>query len=56
MKECPKCGYKEKVLIEPQANKRIMLREPERCFECNKVFVSLYPLRVCSEHEGLDEV
>lgn len=35
---------------------RVLLREPEVCMECNKVFVSLYPLRSCGEHEGLDEI
>jgi len=37
-------------------SKRIMLREPERCPECNKVFISLYPLHDCNDHEGLDEL
>ncbi|MBI5236004.1 MAG: hypothetical protein HY886_07135 [Deltaproteobacteria bacterium] len=35
---------------------RVLLREPERCAVCNKVFLSLYPLRSCYEHEGLDEM
>lgn len=35
---------------------RILLREPEVCMECNKVFISLYPLKNCMEHEGLDEI
>lgn len=37
-------------------NSRVLLREPEVCAECNKVFISLYPLRACADHEGLDEV
>ncbi|MEK6792055.1 MAG: hypothetical protein AABY45_10195 [Deltaproteobacteria bacterium] len=36
--------------------RRVLLREPERCSVCNKVFLSLYPLRSCVEHEGLDEM
>ncbi len=35
---------------------RVLLREPERCLECAKVYISLYPLKSCLEHEGLDEV
>lgn len=35
---------------------RVLLREPERCCECNKVYVALYPLRSCAEHEGFDEL
>ncbi len=35
---------------------RVLLREPERCAECNKVFISLYPLRACADHEGLEEI
>jgi len=37
-------------------SKRVLLREPERCAECNSVFLSLYALRSCVEHDGLDEV
>lgn len=35
---------------------KVLLREPEKCVECNKVFLSLYPLRRCSDHEGLDSM
>ncbi|MBI5885378.1 MAG: hypothetical protein HZB85_02205 [Deltaproteobacteria bacterium] len=35
---------------------RVLLREPERCGQCNKVFLGLYPIRTCAEHEGLDEI
>lgn len=35
---------------------RILIREPEACEECKKVFLSLYSLRACLDHEGLDEV
>lgn len=35
---------------------RVLLREPERCAECNKVFISLYALRTCGDHEGLEEL
>ncbi|MBI5643380.1 MAG: hypothetical protein HY954_07895 [Deltaproteobacteria bacterium] len=34
----------------------VLLREPERCGECNKVFISLYPLKRCTDHEDLDEL
>lgn len=40
----------------PKVNNRVLLREPERCPECNKVFISLYPLRICQDHQGLDEL
>ncbi len=35
---------------------RVLLREPEVCEECNRVFLSLYSLRACEDHEGLEEV
>lgn len=35
---------------------RVLLREPERCAQCNRVFLGLYPIRMCAEHEGLDEI
>lgn len=35
---------------------RVLLREPERCAGCNRVFLGLYPIRTCAEHEGLDEI
>lgn len=35
---------------------RVLLREPEVCAECNKVFVSLYPIRSCADHQGLEEI
>jgi len=35
---------------------RVLLREPERCRECARVFISLYPLRCCSDHDGLEEI
>ncbi|MBI5467891.1 MAG: hypothetical protein HY891_02055 [Deltaproteobacteria bacterium] len=35
---------------------RVLLREPERCLECGKVFISLYALKSCSDHEGLDRI
>lgn len=36
--------------------KRILLREPERCCECNRIFISLYELKNCMDHENLDEL
>jgi len=35
---------------------RVLLREPERCEECARVFISLYPITRCQDHEGLDEI
>ncbi|MBI5562745.1 MAG: hypothetical protein HY894_07855 [Deltaproteobacteria bacterium] len=35
---------------------RVLLREPERCPECNRVYLGLYPLKRCDDHEGLDEL
>jgi hypothetical protein len=43
-------------MFRPGRGSRVLLREPERCPECNRVFISLYPLRVCEDHEGLDEL
>jgi len=36
--------------------KRVLLREPERCLECGRVFISLYPLGRCVDHDGLEEI
>lgn len=36
--------------------KRVLLREPEVCMECNRVFLALYAVRSCRDHEGLDEL
>ena len=38
------------------AGHRVLLREPEVCAECNKVFVSLYAIRSCADHLGLEEI
>jgi hypothetical protein len=38
------------------AGPRVLLREPEVCAECNKVFVSLYAIRSCADHQGLEQV
>lgn len=35
---------------------RVLLREPERCLECGKVFISLYALKSCRDHEGLERI
>lgn len=40
----------------PKGRVKVLLREPEACAECGKIYLSLYPLRNCSEHEGLDAV
>ncbi len=38
------------------SSKRVLLREPEVCLVCNKEFLSLYPLKKCTDHVGLDGV
>ncbi|OGP14479.1 MAG: hypothetical protein A2052_06850 [Deltaproteobacteria bacterium GWA2_54_12] len=38
------------------AGPRVLLREPEICAECNKVFVSLYAIRSCADHQGLEQI
>lgn len=38
------------------AGRRVLLREPELCAECNRVFVSLYAIRSCADHAGLEEI
>ncbi len=35
---------------------RVLLREPESCAECGMVFISLYALKKCADHYGLDEL
>ncbi|MFQ5427756.1 MAG: hypothetical protein ACE5EZ_02130 [Thermodesulfobacteriota bacterium] len=35
---------------------RVLLREPEKCLECGHVFISLYPLGRCLDHDGLEEI
>ncbi len=35
---------------------KVLLREPEMCAECRGVFLSLYPIRHCDDHEGLDDL
>lgn len=34
------------------SNSRVLLREPELCPECGRVFLSLYTIRRCEEHIG----
>ena len=35
---------------------KVLLREPERCWECARVYISLYPLKLCLDHDGLEEI
>lgn len=35
---------------------KILLREPERCWECGRTFISLYPLKHCGDHEDLERL
>ena len=34
----------------------VLLHGPEKCEECGETFVSLYPLRICDDHEGLEKI
>jgi hypothetical protein len=34
---------------------KVLLREVESCAFCARRFLSLYPLRMCEDHIGLDE-
>ncbi len=35
---------------------RVLLREPESCWECGRIYISLYPLKHCDDHEDLDRL
>ncbi|MCR4286676.1 MAG: hypothetical protein NUW09_01550 [Deltaproteobacteria bacterium] len=35
---------------------KVLLREPERCRECGDVYVSLYSLRQCVDHDSTDRL
>lgn len=39
-----------------QRKTRVLLREPEVCQGCGRIFISLYPLKACVDHEGLEEL
>ncbi|MBI5560567.1 MAG: hypothetical protein HY883_04775 [Deltaproteobacteria bacterium] len=39
----------------PRGREKVLLREPEVCRECTRTYLSLYPLRVCSDHDGLEK-
>lgn len=49
-------GTKERFDMFNGKGSRVLLREPERCLECGKVFISLYALKSCSDHEGLERI
>ena len=34
---------------------KVLLREPELCRECGAEYLSLYPIKRCFEHEGLED-
>ena len=34
----------------------ILLRAPEKCKRCGKVFMSLYPLERCGDHDALEAI
>ncbi len=35
---------------------KVLLHESENCMECSKSFLSLYPLKCCRDHDGLDSI
>lgn len=35
---------------------KVLLHECERCGECGKTYLSLYPLSQCKDHAGLDKI
>ncbi|GMR04638.1 MAG: hypothetical protein BMS9Abin23_0540 [Thermodesulfobacteriota bacterium] len=39
-----------------KGSNKVLLREPERCWECGAVYISLYPLRQCVDHDGLEKI
>jgi hypothetical protein len=39
----------------PKGREKVLLREVEICRVCAKKFLSLYPLKSCADHSGLDE-
>lgn len=51
-------GFRNAYMAGSNRGKRnsVLLREPERCKECNRVFISLYELRDCNDHDGLEEI
>jgi len=40
----------------PGGKVKVLLREPEVCRGCAKTYLSLYPLRGCPDHDGLDGI
>ncbi|HHL39613.1 MAG TPA: hypothetical protein ENJ37_03835 [Deltaproteobacteria bacterium] len=40
----------------PKGRERVLLRGPERCEECGRVYLSLYRLRGCVDHDGLERL
>jgi len=34
----------------------VLLHGPEKCGFCGVTYISLYPLKFCLDHEGLEEV
>lgn len=34
----------------------VLLREPETCKKCKRVFMSLYPLGKCGDHDALEAI
>ncbi|MFQ5441461.1 MAG: hypothetical protein ACE5EB_01915 [Thermodesulfobacteriota bacterium] len=39
-----------------RGSNKVLLREPERCWTCGNTYISLYPLKECVDHDGLDEI
>ncbi|MBI5237780.1 MAG: hypothetical protein HY887_05085 [Deltaproteobacteria bacterium] len=35
---------------------KVLLRAPERCRECGEVYVSLYSLSRCADHDSMEKI
>ena len=40
----------------PKITNKVLFREAETCGICGGVYLSLYPLRMCGDHEGLERI
>ena len=67
LRDTPMCGHDVGGKIEeigqinwmryyPKRKEGMLPHDAETCCECGKVYLSLYPLRMCGDHEGLELV
>ena len=40
----------------PKITNKVLIREAETCGICGGIYLSLYPLRRCGDHEGLERI